>query len=214
MITFAQTASVEEDTSFLGKLTGTFREMFNNLIDGLPNICLGLIILIVGAVIATFLKKIIIKALEGIKFDEILDKVGIGSVFIKLGVKNGVIELIGKLIFWVIMLFIIKNAADQVGIEDISTIIDNLIAFLPKIIIATLIMLVGFMVADIIRNAVFAVLDKLGLDYAKALAGIIFGFVIVIVSCGLFRWHVSVTGVLCFDESLCGRVFWRWARGF
>jgi len=187
MISIAQTAIPEEsilaedNTSFIDKFTGTFRQMFDDLIAGMPDIFLGIVILIFGCFIATVLKKIIVKTLEGIKFNEMLDRAGIGQVFTKIGVKGGASAFLGKMIFWVVMLFIIKNAADKMGIEDISIIINNLIAFLPKVIIATIIMLVGFMVGDFIRNAVFAALDNLGLDYAKALAGIIFGFVFVIV---------------------------------
>lgn len=181
MTNLAQIESAEKAKPFLDQLTGTFKDMFSSIIDGLPNICIGLAILIVGFIVASVLRKVIIKTLEGIKFNELLDKVGIGSVFSKVGVKGGVSDLLGKLIFWIIMLFVIKNAADKVGVQDISSIIDSLIAFLPKVFLATIIMLVGFMVADIIRNAVHSALDNLGLDYAKALAGIIFGFVFVIV---------------------------------
>jgi len=181
MITIAQTASAEESDTFLEKFTGTFRQMFDDMINGMPDIFLGILILIAGSIIAKILRKIIVKTLEGIKFNDILDRAGVGSVFTKIGVKGGATQFLAKIFFWIIMLFIIKSAADKMGIEDISTIINNLIAFLPKVIIATIIMLVGFMVADFIRTAVFTALDNMGLDYAKALAGIIFGFVFVIV---------------------------------
>ncbi len=166
---------------FLEQLSGTFKKMFSDIISSLPNICIGLAILVIGYVIAIIIRKVVVKTLNGIKFNDLLDRAGFGAVFTKIGVKGGANELVGKLIFWIIMLFIIKNAADKVGIEDISQIIDKLIAFFPKVFIATIIMLVGFMVADLIRNAVFVALDNLGLGYAKALAGIIFGFVFVIV---------------------------------
>ncbi len=181
MITIAQTTAPDDSSSFIDKFTGTFRQMFENLIDGIPDIFLGIVILVIGFIIASILKKVIVKILEGIKFNEMLDKAGIGQVFTKVGVKEGVSALLGKIIFWVVMLFIIKNAADKMGVGDISNIVNSLISFLPKVIMATVIMLVGFMIADMIRNAVYSALDNLGLEYAKALSGIIFGFVFVIV---------------------------------
>ncbi len=167
--------------SFTDKLIGTFQEMFDGLINGLPNIVIGLITLIVGFIIASILKKCIEKFLAGIKFDEFLDKVGIGSVFSKVGVKDGISKLLAKVLFWVVMLFIFKNAAGQMGVDDISMIIDKIMAFLPKVLIATIIMLVGFMIADMVKNVVFKTLDGLGLEYAKVLSGILFGFVFIIV---------------------------------
>ena len=72
MTTIAQIslAPVEDSSTFIEKFTGTFHQMFHSLIDGMPNIFLGIIILIFGYLIATILKKVIIKALMSIKFKE------------------------------------------------------------------------------------------------------------------------------------------------
>ncbi|MGJ8656399.1 MAG: mechanosensitive ion channel family protein [Akkermansiaceae bacterium] len=175
------TSTIASNQSFLDTLIGTFEKMFNSIITGLPDIAMGLIILIVGFFIATILRKVVEKFLEGIKFNDFLDKVGVGAVSYKIGVKNGVSNLLAKIIFWVILLFIFKNAADLMGIEDISNIINKIVAFLPKVLIATIIMLVGFMVADMVQSVVHKSLDNLGLEYARALAGILFGFIFILV---------------------------------
>ncbi len=173
--------TIADSQSFLDKLIGPFEKMLDSIIKGLPNIVIGLAILLVGFIVATILKKCVGKFLEGIKFNELLDKVGVGAVFHKIGVKDGVSKLISKIIFWIVLLFVFKNAADHMGIEDISNIIDKIVAFLPKVLIATIIMLVGFMVADMVQNVVHKTLDSLGLDYAKALANILFGFIFILV---------------------------------
>lgn len=167
--------------SFLDKLIGPFEEMLDSIINGLPNIAIGLIILLVGFIVASLLKVFIEKFLEGIKFNELLDKIGVGAVFQKIGVKNGVSKLLAKVIFWLVLLFIFKSAANQMGMDDISNIIDKMFAFLPKLLIASIIMLVGFIVADMVQNIVYRALDNLGLDYAKALSSILFGFIFILV---------------------------------
>ena len=103
------------------------------------------------------------------------------SLLKKLGLNGSPSAIISKAVFWIIVLFIFKNAAGKLGIEDISNIIDSIMAFLPKVMVAGIIMLVGFMVADLVQNAVQRALDNLGLDYAKALANILFGFIFIIV---------------------------------
>ena len=167
--------------SFIDKLMGSFMDMFDSIITGIPNVVIGGIIFIVGLLVATILKKVIGTVLKGIKLDEMLNKMGMGEVFSKIGLKDGVSKPIAGLFFWIIMLFIVKTAASQMGIDDISLIVDKIIAFLPKVLVASIIMLAGFMVADMVRNVVYKVLDNLGLEYAKALAGIIFGFIFIIV---------------------------------
>lgn len=177
----AKEAVETADKPFVDQLLDIFIGMKDSLMKALPDLFIAIIIVVVGAIVATIIKFIVTKVLKGIKFDELLKNAGLGDILGKAGMKNGATPVIGKLIFWVIMLFMIKSAADKMGVEDISNIITSLMNFLPKLAISVIILLVGTMVADIIKNAVFNTLDNYGLDYAKALAGIVFGFVFVIV---------------------------------
>ena len=165
----------------LNPLQEIFQDMYQGIIDALPNLFLAITILLVGYFIATTMRKFIAKFLTGIKFDDILEKAGVASLLKKLGLNGSPSAIISKAVFWIIVLFIFKNAAGKLGIEDISNIIDSIMAFLPKVMVAGIIMLVGFMVADLVQNAVQRALDNLGLDYAKALANILFGFIFIIV---------------------------------
>ncbi len=167
-------------TTFVTPILETFQEMYKSIVRGLPQVIIAVVVLLVGCLIASMLRKFISKLLEKAKFNELLDKVGVGSVVRKVGVKGTASELISKVVYWVVILFVVKNAADKLGVEDVSLVILGVMAFLPKVFIAGLIMLIGFMVADMVRNAVFSALDALGLTYAGALAKIIFGFIFII----------------------------------
>ncbi len=52
---------------------------------------------------------------------------------------------------------------------------------MPNAITSALIMLVGFVVADIIKNSVYSVLDSAGLEYARTLSKVLFGFIFILV---------------------------------
>ena len=179
-----ETASAASSLSweaFLNTLMTSFEDILDGIIKEIPTVAIGLIVFIVGFIVAVIIKKVICVVLNGIKFDEVLDKAGVGDIFRKIGVKDGVSKLIASLIYWILLLFILKTAAGLIGVEDITSIVDKIIAFLPKLLIASIIMLFGFMVADMVRTIVFNALDNLGLDYAKGLAGIMFGFIFIIV---------------------------------
>ncbi len=176
--------SVDEmnfETLVLQPLNGTLTGMLEGLIAALPSLIHGLIILIVGWIIALVLSKIIGGTLERIGFDGILEKVGVSKLLQRLGITGSVTQILAKAIFWVVILFIVRSASEALGMEDISALVEKIFAFLPRAITAAIILLVGFMAADVIQNAVFARLDGLGIRYAKTLAGLIFGFIIVLV---------------------------------
>lgn len=165
----------------LDPIINTFTGMWEGIVNSLPNLIGGVAILIVGVFVAKFLRKLVGKTLEGLQFDSLLEKAGIGAIFKRLGLKGSPTEIIAKGMFWVVILFVVKNAAANLGVEDITTLIDRVVGFLPKVMTAGIIMLVGFMVADLIQNAVRNALEAVGLEYAKTLANILFGFIFVLV---------------------------------
>jgi len=141
----------------------------------------GIVIFIVSYFIASTLRKMIDATLSRVKFDDILERAGVARVLKKIGMKSSPSLLLAKAVFWIVLLFIVKNAAARVGVQDVTLLIDSVIAFLPKVVTSAIIMLVGFMVADVVQNAVKNALEAVGLDYAKSLANILLGFIFVLV---------------------------------
>jgi len=186
----AKTSTAEEELAaesgnvlevILEPIVNTFTGMWEGIVNSLPNVIGGAAILIVGVFVAKFLRQLVGKTLEQLQFDSLLEKAGIAAIFGRLGLKGSPTEIIAKGIFWIVILFVVKNTADSLGVEDITALIDRIMAFLPKVMTAGIIMLVGFMVADLIQSAVRTALEAVGLEYAKTLANILFGFVFVLV---------------------------------
>lgn len=164
----------------LTKLREAFVEMADGAINALPNIIIAGVLLFVGLVVAKVLRSVLISTFKKINLDGIFDKIGLGEIFSKIGLKAGPSSAIPKVLYWLVLLVFIKVAADKAGIEDISTLLNQIIAFLPKVLTASIILLIGFIVADLIQNAAFRSLDKLGLEYAGSLSRILFGFLFVL----------------------------------
>ncbi len=165
-----------------------FSEIKNALIENgtaigvfLPKIIIAIVLLIIGGIIAKLVRSFLKVTFKKINLDGISEKAGISQVLGKAGLKTGISEMIPKLIYGVILLFVIKMAAETAQIKDIVDVITSIIAFLPKVITASLILLIGFMVADMVQNVVQNALENVGVDYAKSLAMILFGFIFVIV---------------------------------
>lgn len=165
----------------LDPLMQMFTDMYQSIIKMVPNLMLGIVTILIGYFAASTIRKILSKFLEKVRFDGLLERAGISSVLNKTGFSGSPSKLLSKLIFWIILLFIFKSAANHLGMQDITKVIDGVMAFLPKLFVASIILLAGFMVADLVQNAAFRALDSMGLDYAKMLASLLFGFIFVLV---------------------------------
>ncbi|GHC41350.1 hypothetical protein GCM10007100_02590 [Roseibacillus persicicus] len=165
----------------LENLRDAFLDMAKGAINALPNLVIAVVLLFVGLVAAKLIRSVLTGTFKRINLDELFEKMGLAEIFSKIGMKAGPSAAIPKLVYWLILLAFVKVAADKAGIEDISTLLDQIMAFLPKVLTASIILLVGFIVADMIQNAAFRSLDNIGLEYAGSLSRILFGFLFVLV---------------------------------
>lgn len=165
----------------LENLKEAFMEMADGAINALPNLVIAAVLLFVGIVAAKVIRAVLTSTFKKIKLDDIFDKMGLSEIFSKIGLKSGPSAAIPKALYWLILLLFVQAAADQAGIQQISTLLDQIMAFLPKVLTASIILLVGFIVADLIQNAVFRSLDNIGLEYAGSLSRILFGFIFILV---------------------------------
>ena len=168
-------------SSFFGNIRDAIIEIANDFAAFIPQILLGLVLLFLGFVFAKIVAKIVVSSFDKLGIDALLEKAGVTGILDRLGIKVAPGAFIAKLIFLVSMLFVIKIAAQESGIKDLSDIIVSIIAFMPNAITAAIILLVGFVVADVIQNAINTKLTAIGLEYARTVSKVTFGFIIILV---------------------------------
>lgn len=168
-------------SGFYLEVKSALMEMAHDFAQFLPKLLLALVLLIIGYIFAKVLSKLVSIIFEKLGINNLLEKSGFTSQLQRAGIKSKPGAFIASLGFWVTMLFVIKIAAQSASIQDISDIILAIISFMPNALTAALIMLFGFIAADVIKNAVFNALDQMGLEYARTLSKVIFGFIFILI---------------------------------
>lgn len=126
-----------------------FNNLLNNFTSGnfLPNIVVAIIILIIGWIIASLLKKLITRLIKKTGIDEKLnsDKITLSS-------------FVGKLFYFLIMIFVFMLVLDKLGINNVMDPIKNMLneflGFIPNVIGAGLVGYIGYMLATIASEIV------------------------------------------------------------
>jgi len=168
-------------SGFYDEVKNALTAMMEDFAQFLPKLLLAVVLLFIGYALAKVLAKIVSTAFDKLGVDALLERSGFTAQLQRTGIKAAPGAFIAKLLFWITMLFVIKVAAQAASIKDISDIIIAIISFMPNAITAALIMLFGFIVADIIKNAVFSALDAMGLEYARTVSKILFGFIFILI---------------------------------
>lgn len=140
----------------------------------LPKLVAFLLILIIGLIIAKAIAKAIGKVLEKVGFDKAVEKGGIKRALDQS--KLDASDIVGKLIYYALVLFVLQMAFGVFGPNPISDLITQIIVFLPSLIVAIIIVVIAAAVAAAVKTLIEGTLG--GLSYGKVLAGIASAFIL------------------------------------
>jgi hypothetical protein len=133
----------------------------------LPKIVGFLLILVIGYFIAKALGKVVDKVLERVGFDKAVERGGVGKALQKS--RYDASSLLGKIVFYALMLFVLQLAFGVFGPNPISELIHGAIAYLPNVFAAVLIIVIGAAIAAAVKDIVEAALGSLSYGHGLAL---------------------------------------------
>ncbi|MFW6176552.1 MAG: mechanosensitive ion channel family protein, partial [Thermoplasmatota archaeon] len=146
----------------LGGFGEPFAEMEAQFWEFLPGLIFLLVFILVGYVVGKVIAGVFRKFLEKIGFEKAMKKVRLGRHFRKIGFKS-VSHFISIFIFWFIFLIFLQLGVGAADIEIISDILSPIILFIPRALIAALLIVIGLYVGTLVSDMVVKVLNRTGL---------------------------------------------------
>ncbi|MBN1383569.1 MAG: hypothetical protein JW983_01640 [Elusimicrobia bacterium] len=140
-----------------------------------------LLILIVGWLVALALKNLIIKILFFLKLGTLSGKVGFSKILEKAGIKYTLPEVIGIIFYWIVILITLTTAVNALGLTDVSGILDDIIRYVPNVILAAFILVLGLFLATFLSSIVVTACVNAGIIHARVLGKVV-SIIIVIFS--------------------------------
>ncbi|MBU1888192.1 MAG: hypothetical protein KKB46_03250 [Candidatus Omnitrophica bacterium] len=135
----------------------------------LPTLIGVLVILIVGWITAGFLKNVMVRLLKLIQLDTASEKSGLGDVLRRGGIRHTLSELIGVLIYWLIMLLVFMTSLNALGMTVAAALLDKVIMYIPNVIAAMFILALGIFFSSMIGTVVRTASSNAGIPQAKFL---------------------------------------------
>src|SRR6266516_979736 len=130
----------------------------NLILTFIPRFIVFLVILIVGWIIAALLERAVTFLLRKVGFDRMSNRIGLTRFEQRMGVTLDSAGILGKIVFWFILLIFLVPAADALGLPAVSNILNTLVAYIPNVFVAILVLFLGTLaatvVADLVRGAV------------------------------------------------------------
>jgi len=141
-------------------------DAWSDIASFVPKLIGFLIILIIGYLIVKAISKIVAAALERVGFDKAVEKGGIKKMLDKS--EYDASDILGKVIFYALFLLVLQMAFGVFGSNPVSDLLTSVIAYLPKVVAAMLIVIVGAALAAAAKDLIEAALG--GSDSAQSIA--------------------------------------------
>lgn len=154
-------------------LTLSFQDLWGGIIAFAPKLIIALVIFIVGWIIAVALGKIVAQIIRAFKVDKALQAAGIEGPLTKAGFKLDSGAFIGGLVRWFFIVIFLVAAIDVIGLNDVNEFLRGVVLlYLPKVIIAALILVVASILSDVTQRIVVGSAKAASISSAGFLGGI------------------------------------------
>ncbi len=143
-------------------LLNTWGEVFTTSLQGLwlglmaflPQLIMAIVVFIIGWVVAGLVGRAIAHVFSALKIDRLFQSAGVHDVFNRAGFRFTVGELIGTIVRWFIIIVFLMAALEIVGLVQVNEFLRQVVAYLPNVIIAALILMVAGVVADALKKII------------------------------------------------------------
>ncbi|MCC7125315.1 MAG: mechanosensitive ion channel [Acidobacteria bacterium] len=165
------------------------------LIEAAPQVILGLVACVLLIALAKAAEWVLRAVLQRVKFDARLEQIGAQQTLHRLGIRQSMTAVLPRLAYFGLLLLFARTAADAFGLAAISDAIAALFAYLPNVVAAILLVVVGSQVSQFAGTAVRRAAEDAGIEFARTLGTVTSAFL-------LFIFGVMAFGQLKFDTDM------------
>lgn len=154
-------------------------QLLGQLVAFLPNLFGALLIVAIGYVVTRVVTTLLKRVLKVVGLDRLGARLRRIDVIAQSSVEISLSTVVAQIIYYFLMLVILVAATDVLGLEIVSELVGSAIAYVPKLVAAIVILVIGAIVADILRELTAVTCRSIGIPSAGMIGSIVFWFVFV-----------------------------------
>ncbi len=171
------------DLSFLNSVNAALFLVWQEVLIFTPLVIIGLLVFVLGLVVARGIGSLVEKLLMMAKLDSLLSKTGLRTFLDRAGVQLNSARFFGELVRWFIILAFLMATTDILRLDAVTQAIRDLLVYFPNLVVATVVMILTLVFANFLQKVV-----KGAVAGADIKGG---SFVSTLV-----KWAVSIFGLL------------------
>jgi hypothetical protein len=157
----------------------TVVQQLENLLKIIPSLVGAIAVLLVGWIISKVAEKFVRRVLRSVGADKLAEKINEIEIFYKSNIKFVPSALLSRLVYYILLFIFFIAATDVLGMAAVSDLMSSILNYLPSLISAFMVFIIGILVADFLKNIVKTTCESLGIPAAGMIANVVFYFLLL-----------------------------------
>jgi small-conductance mechanosensitive channel len=148
----------------------SFTDAFDQIARQLPNVLAMVVVIVAGYFIARLLARAVETLAEALGLQTAAQRSGLSQSMTQAGITRTIPWIVGQIMFWLTMCVFLSAGFNILGLDTVSSAMQEVVAYIPNLLVATVVVVIGLLVAQFVRGVIATSADRLGLNYADTLA--------------------------------------------
>jgi hypothetical protein len=153
-------------------------------LSAIPRVIAFAVILIIGWIIAGLLAKAVAALLRAVRFNDLAERSGFSEFVHNMGIRSDASGLIADITKWFVRLITLVVAFDALGLPAVSQVLQQLLLWLPNLVVALVILVLAGLAANAVSSLVRGATAEAGFGNPNLLANVarfaIWAFAVVV----------------------------------
>lgn len=155
------------------------QELLGSFLGIVPNLLGALAIFIIGLIVSRLVTKLVRRLLASIGIDRLAERLNEIEMVSKSNIKLMPSVMLSKLVYYFLLFVFIIAATDVLNMEIISVLMSDILNYIPILVSALFVFVIGLLVSDMLKNVVKTACDSLAIPASNLIANVVFYFVFI-----------------------------------
>lgn len=167
---FAANELTQTASQSTSALVVSFTSAFSQVIDLAPKVLAAVVVLAIGYIAARLVSNAVSALSEKLGLQRAAERSGLSKSMEQAGVTRTVPQIVGTIMFWLLLSIFLVASFDILDLPGVTGAIEKVVAYIPKVLVATVLVVIGLLLAAFLRGVIATSADRVGVSYAQQLA--------------------------------------------
>ena len=164
-------------------------KLWDGFLAFIPNLIGAILVFLIGWFVALGIGKLVAEILTRIKLNQFFERAGWKTALEKAELKVNPSEFIGAIVKWILVIVFLLVAVEILGLVEFAGFLKSILAYLPNVVIAVLILVVTVIVVDIVEKIIRAAVEGIRVGYGHLASVIV-------------KWAIWIFAILAILQQL------------